>query len=256
LPRVESSTSMKLGIMQPYFFPYLGHFALIAAVDEWIVFDVTQYTRRSWINRNRVLHPERAWQYISVPLKESSIHIKIREATIADAQKLEEHVLGKLMHYKRRAPHHAQVCEIVRNAFAGIVSDSLVSLNVSGLRAVCEYLGLPFRHRICSQLGIDFPEGLGAGDWAPWISAELGAKTYVNPIGGWELFNPLDFANRGVGLRFLDFEPLVYETPGYTFEKNLSVLDVLMWIGPDAIGRALRENSSLVSQPSTLPITE
>ena len=51
---------MRLGIMQPYFFPYLGHFALIANVDAWIVFDVTQYTPRTWINRNRVLHPSRA----------------------------------------------------------------------------------------------------------------------------------------------------------------------------------------------------
>jgi hypothetical protein len=159
---------MKLGVMQPYFFPYLGHFALIAAVDEWVVFDVTQYTRKSWINRNRILHAASGWQYVSVPLVNSSIHIGIAEAAIADPPGLEKHVLGKLSHYARRAPHYNAVCDIVRSAFSGSTGSSLVSLNVSALRTVCEYLGLAWRYRICSQLGLEFPQGLTAGQWAPW----------------------------------------------------------------------------------------
>jgi len=55
---------MRLGIMQPYFFPYLGHFSLISSVDKWIVFDVTQYTPKTWMNRNRILHPKTGWQYV------------------------------------------------------------------------------------------------------------------------------------------------------------------------------------------------
>ena len=154
---------MKLGIMQPYFFPYLGHFALIAAVDEWIVFDITQYTRKSWINRNRVLHPDHGWQYISIPLRNSSIHIRISEAKVADSREQERYVLGKISHYKKHAPYYGQVCEIVRSSFAGVAHDSLVSLNVTGLRTVCEYLRLPFTYRLCSQLNIEFPDKLLPG---------------------------------------------------------------------------------------------
>ena len=238
---------MNLGLMQPYFFPYLGHFALIAAVDEWIVFDTPQYTRQSWINRNRVLHQEQGWQYITIPLKNSSNHIRILEAEIANRRKIEKHVLGKISHYKRRAPYYAAVCEIVRIAFAGAVNDSLVSLNVSGLRAVCEYLDLPFHNRLCSQLNIEFPNKLIAGQWAPLISARLSGDVYINPIGGRELFDPSDFSKRGVALRFLEFTPFIYDTPGYKFEENLSILDVLMWNSPDAIVQAIRENSSLIS---------
>jgi hypothetical protein len=238
---------MKLGIMQPYFFPHLGHFALIAAVDEWIVFDITQYTRKSWMNRNRVLHPDHGWQYISIPLRNSSIHIRISEAKIADAHEQERYVLGKISHYKKRAPYYWQVCEIVRSSFAGIDHDSLVSLNVMGLRTVCEYLGLPFSYRLCSQLDIEFPDNLLRGQWAPWLSGRLSADVYVNPIGGRELFDPSDFAREGVGLRFLDFESFVYDTPGYIFENSLSILDVLMWNSPDAIVEAIRNNSSLIS---------
>lgn len=240
---------MKLGIMQPYFFPYLGHFALIAAVDEWIVFDITQYTRKSWINRNRVLHPDRGWQYISIPLRDSSIHIRISEAKVADSREQERYVLGKISHYKKHAPYYGQVCEIVRSSFAGIADDSLVSVNVTGLRTVCEYLGLPFSYRLCSQLDIAFPDKLLPGKWAPWLSGRLSADVYINPVGGRELFDPSDFAREGLRLRFLDFEPFVYDTPGYVFEKNLSILDVLMWNSPDAIVEAIKENSSLILAP-------
>jgi WbqC-like protein len=238
---------MNLGIMQPYFFPYLGHFALIAAVDEWIVFEISQYTRKTWINRNRVLRPGGGWQYVSIPLVNSSIHIRTWEARVADPGSQERYVLGKISHYKRNAPYYAQVCDIVRSAFTGVTDDSLVSLNVSALREVCVYLGIPFHPQICSQLAIDYPDRLGAGEWAPWIAGRLGAGVYINPIGGRGLFDPANFARAGVKLQFLDFAPFIYDTPGYDFEPGLSILDVLMWNKPDAIVRAIHENSALVS---------
>jgi hypothetical protein len=233
--------------MQPYFFPYLGHFALIAAVDEWIVFDVSQYTRKTWINRNRVLHPSGGWQYISIPLANSSIHMRIAQARIDPAAHPERYVLGKVSHYRKRAPYYAKVCEIIRSAFAAMADEDLVSLNVAGLRAVCQYLGLPFSYRICSQLQLDFPDRLHPGGWAPWIAGQLSADAYVNPIAGRDLFDPAEFAREGVALRFLDFTPFVYETPGYSFESDLSILDVLMWNSPDAIVQAIRDHSSLIA---------
>jgi WbqC-like protein family len=236
---------MKLGIMQPYFFPHLGHFALIAAVDEWAVLDVTQYTRKSWINRNRILRAAGGWQYVSVPLVDSSTHITIASATIGNPSELENYVLGKLSHYARRAPHYGAVREIVRTAFARSTGTSLVSLNISGLRTVCDYLGLAFHHRMCSQLA-PFPPGLKTGKWAPWIAARLEADIYVNPIGGRELFNPADFAARGIELQFLDFKPFVYDTPGYAFESSLSILDVLMWNTDVVVRRAIHNNSTLI----------
>jgi len=233
--------------MQPYFFPYLGHFALIAAVDEWIVFDITQYTKQSWINRNRVLHPEHGWQYVSIPLRGASSHIRISEARVVDLRGQERYVLKKISHYKKRAPHYGQVCEIVKSSFAGAADDSLVSLNVAGLRAVCEYLGLPFSYRVCSELNLEFPDELRAGKWAPWLAGRLSAEVYINPVGGRALFDPSDFAREGASLRFLDFKPFVYDTPGYIFEESLSILDVLMWNRPAAIVEAIRNNVSTIA---------
>ena len=79
------------------------------------------------------------------------------------------------------------------------------------------------------------------------ISARLSADVYINPVAGRELFDPAVFAKEGVDLRFLDFKPFVYATPGYGFESGLSILDVLMWNGPDVVAQAIRENSFQIS---------
>src|SRR6516162_1956669 len=163
---------MRVGIMQPYFFPYLGHFALIANVDEWIVFDVTQYTPKTWINRNRVLHPASGANWVSVPLKNSSISIRIHEARILDRAAAAKATLGKLSHYRHKAPFARQVEEIVEATFASKgIGDSLAGLDVAGLDTVCAYLGVPFRRTICSELNLSLPEHLGPGEWAPAIAA-------------------------------------------------------------------------------------
>ncbi len=236
---------MRLGIMQPYFFPYLGHFGLIASVDEWIVFDVTQYTPKSWMNRNRVLHPSQGWNYVTVPLANGSISIATHEARILDPPAARKSVLGKLSHYKRKARHYDAVVALVEEAFSTAEDDSLVRLNARGLRAVCAYLGLPFRARILSELALDLPPDLGPGGWAPAICAALGATSYVNPAGGRALFDPADFARIGVELLFAETELFPYKTGPFRFEPGLSILDVLMWNAPERVAAALRDGTRL-----------
>ena len=119
--------------------------------------------------------------------------------------------------------------------------------NIAGLRTVCQYLGLPFRHRICSQLALEFPDKLHAGQWAPWLAAQLAADIYINPAAGRELFDPAEFARNGIKLQFLEFTTFTYRTPGYNFEKDLSILDVLMWNSPEEIMEGIRRNCVLAS---------
>jgi hypothetical protein len=238
---------MRLAIMQPYFFPYLGHFALIANVDAWIVFDVTQYTPKTWINRNRVLHPSSGANWISIALKNSSISIKIREARVLDVSAAAKSTLGKLSHYRRKAPHAHEVEEIVRATFAAVGDDdSLVALNVAGLDAVCAYLGVPFRRTICSQMNLHLPNRLRPGEWAPEIASRVGATTYLNPLGGRALFSVEEFEKRGIALEFLKVKDFIYPT-SFPFMPNLSILDVLMWNSPEVVRRALQTGSSIIA---------
>lgn len=237
---------MKAGIMQPYFFPYLGHFSLIAAVDQWLVFDITQYTPKTWMNRNRILHPTTGWQYVTVPLANSSISIKTHEARVLDVAAARASIIGKLGHYRKKAPYFKAVIGLVEAAFAESEDDSLVRLNVRGLEAVCDYLGIPFQYRICSEMNLPLPDDLGPGDWAPHISSLVGATTYVNPIGGQELFDPEAFTKRGIALQFAETNECPYATGPYQYEPHLSILDVLMWNSPQWIADAIQTHTRLV----------
>lgn len=244
---------MKLGIMQPYFFPYLGHFSLIAAVDEWVVFDISQYTPKSWMSRNRVLHPKVGWQYINVPLSNSSISIKTHEARILNLDEALANALGKLSHYKGKAPFYNDTVALVRRVFAATKGRAdLVSLNVNSLQEVCAYLSLNFRHRICSAMNLQFPAEMAAGDWALHISRQLGASHYINPASGQALFDPEKFAAHGITLQFAQPQEFTYETRPYEYTPHLSVLDVLMWSPPDAISEAVRSKVTIADATTAL----
>jgi hypothetical protein len=232
--------------MQPYFFPYIGHFALIASVDEWIVFDVSQYTPKTWMNRNRILHPKTGWLYVTVALANSSNSIQTSEARVLDLAKTQQSILGKLSHYRKKAPFYVEVINIVQQAFTASSDDSLVNLNVSALNAVCDYLQIPFCYRIASELALDFPPDLGPGDWAPFICEKLGATEYVNPIGGRDLFDKTVFQNRGISLLFADFKEFEYATTPYRYEPHLSILDVMMWNASEDIVAALKRDTTLI----------
>jgi hypothetical protein len=237
---------MRLGIMQPYFFPYLGHFALIANVDSWVVFDVTQYTPKTWISRNRVLHPVAGTNWINVPLKHSSTSIKIHEAKVLDLNATARSTVGKLSHYRHRAPFYRQVEELVKAAFAACGGDdSLVNLNVHGLDIMCQYLGIPFQRQICSRMGLRFPAEMGPGDWAPEICRAVGATSYLNPIGGKALFDPRKFDDIGVSLAFLSMAEFRYDTSPFEFVPHLSIIDVLMWNSPETVGSAITMCTSI-----------
>ena len=231
---------MRIGIMQPYFFPYLGHFSLIAAVDQWIVFDITQYTPKTWMNRNRILHPSKGWQYVTVPLSNSSISIKTHEARVLNLSDTKERILGKITHYRKKAPYFEAVNAIIKKVFDDATDDSLVHLNTRGLGVVCHYLDIPFNYRICSELNLTLPSKLGPGEWALEICSQLGATSYVNPVSGQIIFDPAEFARRGISLQFAQSKEFVYNTAPYQFESCLSILDVLMWNSPAVVADAVR----------------
>lgn len=232
--------------MQPYFFPYLGHFSLIHTVDEWIVFDITQYTPKTWMNRNRVLHPKEGWQYVTVPLSNSSISIRTREARVLNLAEAKASIIGKLGHYKKKAPYFEAVVSLINETFDTATGDSLVHLNVRGLAAVCRYLDIPFNFRICSALNLPLPEKLGPGEWALEICTLLGATRYVNPVSGEGIFDSEKFSHRGISLQFAHTKEFVYGTGPYQYQPNLSILDVLMWNSPFAVAEAARDGIKIV----------
>jgi len=231
---------MKLGIMQPYPFPYLGYFELIARTDRWIVFDVVKYNRRSWMNRNRILHPTQGWQYFSLPVAHAPHSTTIREIALRDVAEAERKLLAQLDHYRGRAPYFERVRDLVRDTFARTRSASLADFNVNSLAATCERLGLRFADERCSRLGLALDDVEHAGQWALRITQALGARAYLNPPGGRALFQQAEWDAAGIEIAFTTPTGFTYDCRPYAFEPGLSIIDVLMWCAPEAVVAELR----------------
>lgn len=225
-----------LGIMQPYFFPYIGYFDLINRTDKWIVFDEVKYQKKSWMNRNRILHPTEGWQYINVPVSNAHDEELIKNIKVLDIGAIGKKIEAQITHYKKgRAPYFSAVLDLIRATFARTSADLLRDLNVSSLISVCEYLGIDFDYDIMSECHLTLPEIVHPGQWALEISSALGYKHYVNPPGGREIFLPEEWEERGIRLEFTEIPDLVYSTGQYQFVPGLSIIDVLMWNSPEQI---------------------
>lgn len=220
--------------MQPYFFPGPGYFHLIAHTDRWVVFDTAQYRRHSWINRNRVLHPTRGWQYILAPLEKHARETPIDEIRVVGGSDWRGKIVRQLEHYRKEAPFYEPTVKLVREAL-DVDTDSLARLDVEILSRCCQALDIAFAPEWFSELDLELGPIEDAGDWALRISEALDADVYVNPPGGRGLFDPARFSALGIELVIQDFSDLVYPTPGYSFEPGLSIIDALMWNPVEAI---------------------
>lgn len=132
---------MKLAIMQPYFFPYIGYFSLMDYADEFILFDTAQYDRKGWMNRNRVLKPKEGWQYIRAGVVKPSFRATIKEVEVSAESEWKHTLLRQLEHYKSAAPYFEETVAFIEKGLAGPAS-TLTELNKHTLMAVRDHLGL------------------------------------------------------------------------------------------------------------------
>ena len=136
----------RIGIMQPYFFPYLGYFSLIKHTDQFILFDPVQFIRHGWIERNRVLKQGGGWLYIRIPLLKSSRDTPIQDVRIDNTQPWGKKIIAQLEPYKKIAPYYHKIIPLIESSLYEN-SDSMVKLNKTTLEAVCRYLGIDRRLR-------------------------------------------------------------------------------------------------------------
>lgn len=225
---------MRLGIMQPYFAPALGYFDLIHLSDRWIVFDTAQYRRRSWMNRNRILHPSEGWQYITAHVNKEPRGTPISAMSLSADPDWRALMLRQLDHYRRTAPHFDVARGLLEDTLAD-PTDRLAELNVAFMRNACGLLGIRFEPEWFSTMELELGPVEEPGHWALRICEALGADEYVNPPGGEDIFDRGAFEAAGVRLRIRRFEEMSYDPVGYEYEPQLSLLDVLMWNPVDEI---------------------
>ncbi len=227
--------------MQPYFYPYLGHFQLMKAVDVWVIFDSINYRPKSWINRNRIIHPNEipGWQFMSIPIKNSTRSYQINEVEVSNLPEWKDRLTRKLLVYKSIAPSFDTTLEIFKSGLSP-TSNYLSNFLVGALKNVIELLDISVEIVLASDLE-DFPQSAAhPGEWALKIASMLGASSYLNPISGSNIFRAEEFKSAGISLEFFNPKLFEYAQGDRKFLPGLSILDVLMFNEPKVIKKWLQ----------------
>ena len=233
----------RIGIMQPYFFPYIGYFHLISAVDAFVVYDNLKYTKRGWINRNRFLERGSGVTF-SIPLRKASDSLNIDQRQVADSFDREK-LLRRVADAYRKAPHFESVMSLFTRAVRN-QERNLFRYIRDSLAMILEHLEITTPMVASSEIAID--HGLRGQDKVIAICKALGATTYVNAIGGTDLYEDDVFAQSKIELRFVESRCRPYLQFNHPFVPWLSILDVLMFNPSDVVRDQIRDGFSTISK--------
>lgn len=211
--------------MQPYFFPYVGYFQLIAKVDKFIFYDDVNYIKNGWINRNR-LFISGAVQYITIPLNGASPFVKINEVLVLEQERWKKKMLDSVRFSYSRAPYFKPVFELLRDVVIS-GSKSISEIAKSSVKSVSDYAGLDVEFVDSSSRYNN--SDLSGAERILDICIKENAGSYCNLPGGKALYSGDAFSDRGVALEFLETELRPYRQFSDKFVQGLSILDILMF---------------------------
>jgi len=233
---------MKLAIMQPYFFPYIGYFQLINAVDEFVIYDNIEFTKKGWINRNRILVNGKD-SYITIPLKKDSDYLYVRNRTLAESCFFEKpKMLNKIIGAYKKSPNFNFIYPIIEKCIM-FEENNLFKFILNSLNLIKEYLEIQTQFLIASTIPIDHE--LKAEKKVIALCKERKANTYLNPIGGIQLYKKDNFKNQGINLHFLKTNDVRYKQFNNEFVPSLSIIDVMMFNSKEEINKML-DNYELI----------
>lgn len=217
---------MKVAIMQPYFLPYIGYFQLINAVDVFVIYDNIEFTKKGWINRNRILVNGKD-NYFTLPLKKNSDFSHVNQRKIADSySKDKTKIISKITELYKKAPQYDEVFPLIKTIF-NTNEENLFDFVSHSLKIITEYLEIKTEFIVSSSIKID--HSLKSQDKVIAICKELSATDYINPIGGTELYSKDTFNKNDVQLNFIKSNNIDYQQFDNDFIPWLSIIDVLFF---------------------------
>lgn len=228
---------MKLAIMQPYFFPYIGYFQLINAVDKFVVYDDVNYIKQGWVNRNS-LYGNSAPTRITIPLINASSNRLINEITIDNRKPWAKKLIRTVEQTYSKAPYFNQVFPIVKQVLENnqrLISD----MAKQSIMLSSEYLG--FTTSLIKTSSIYNNKHLSGQSRVLDICAKENASAYINPIGGAALYDKDTFSNHKLNLSFLASNVPPYKQYASPFQPSLSIIDVMMFNSKEEIAEMLTQ---------------
>ena len=234
---------MKLAIMQPYFFPYIGYFQLINAVDEFVVYDNIKYTKKGWINRNRILVDGKD-SYLTIPIKKDSDYLDVKDRYLAESWLFEKNkILNRVSASYRKAPYFPMVFPVIEECIL-FEERNLFKFILHTLYQVVKYLKIVTPLLTSSSIVINHE--LKAENKVIAICKARNAEEYLNPIGGVGLYTKEYFKKEGIDLNFLKTNDFAYKQFNNDFVPLLSIIDVMMFNSKKEITDYLNSFYSLV----------
>lgn len=215
---------MKLAIMQPYLFPYIGYFQLVHAVDKFVVYDDVNYIKQGWINRNRILLANKV-NYISVPVTNASSFVPINTVGIAQVNNWQTKWLKTIKQAYSKALYFYEVFPLIESVVTQ-QHDFIAELAVNSIKVICAYLTIPTL--IAETATLYNNNQLRAEQRVLDICRQENCREYINVIGGASLYSKETFAANNIQLRFLQSKEIIYKQFSPTFSAWLSIIDVLM----------------------------
>ncbi len=251
---------MKLAIMQPYFMPYIGYFQAIKAVDKYILYGNVSFIKKGWINRNQIAMKNGTLLSISVPLNHKSSNSLISDIQIDNQQKWQNKMLKAIYMNYKGAKAFDEVYQLLENILA-VSHDRIFDLNVYSIISIARFLDIR-TEIVCNNTIYDTLEDdlllWEKGDYSVFPDLKKlqpikkvarilqmckmeKADTYVNAIGGQELYNKNEFREYNIDLKFLKTNDLFYKQFGNSYLPNLSIIDVMMHNGKENTLHLLNE---------------
>jgi hypothetical protein len=230
--------SKTLAVVQSNYIPWKGYFDLINSVDEFVLFDDVQYTRRDWRNRNLIKAPTGP-VWLSIPVKSKGNYLApIKDIRVSDPAWARRHyaLLGE--HY-RHAPHFKRYSEMFAELYLGSSEDRLSAINHRFIVAICEVLGIRTPLTWSMDYGLDATQ-TDKNRRLVDLCRRAGATSYLSGPTARGYIDEDLFAREGLELRFMDYEGYrEYPQPHPPFDHRVSVVDLLFSVGPDAPGYML-----------------
>ena len=222
---------MKLGIMQPYFLPYIGYWQLMNSVDEFIIYDDVNYIKRGWINRNKILL-ENKEHLITIPLKKASQNKLINEIEILQNEKEFKKIYKTFKHAYNKAPYFNEINPIIKEILFND-NNNLASYLYYSIKLIKDYLNINTKIYRASKIEYDKSK---KGQFKILEIVKIKkADHYINPIGGIELYDKKIFEKEGIKLNFIKTADIKYKQFNNEFIPNLSIIDVMMFNSKEEI---------------------
>jgi hypothetical protein len=222
--------SERVAIVQSSYVPWKGFFDLVARVDELVLFDDVQYTRRDWRNRNRI-KTRHGVRWLTIPVRvRGRYHQRIDEVELSDPAWAARH-WDVLRQAYASAPCWSAVAGELQRLYETAPGDRLTAVNEHFLRALCRMLGI--------RTAISRSDGIGLGDGRTerlvTLCRHVGATTYVSGPTAAAYLDEAPFAAAGIEVEWMSYGPYPeYPQLHGPFEHHVSVLDVLVHTGERA----------------------